>query len=211
VPRELPNPAQFQLKHLFGLCTAAAILFGILAPGFRRLGRGDQILVGIQLVVLTISICGILLWLLRARLKAQKTAGPLIERFDRMSSQIFSWIIAAALWLMYGATVWVQSQDPDQSAAIFPGNPWFLWFAVNYVIVRKWWQIDPSGLEACQNGIIWSGFHCVAWEEISRYSWSGNPPAQVNLFLKQRFVLNLKTDRTFYDRLNSILAEHVKP
>jgi hypothetical protein len=88
------------------------------------------------------------------------------------------------LWAGYAATFWLDLKvNPTQNDFnLLPGSPLMLFFAVNYVVVRVWWKIDPLGLEACERGIILYGFYFRPWDEISRYTWSGIPRRRLSLF-----------------------------
>ncbi len=198
---------QFQIRHLLGLLTGAGVLLAIVAPFFRRLDSQTQWLVSLKVLVVAIASLGIMVFLVARRLKLQSQAGPLIERFERRASRILSWLTALGLWLGFLGTAVMR-----QGALVFipfPGSPVLLCMAVSYSVIRFWWQIDPTGIEAHERGLVLSGVAFRAWDDISRYSWSGSPRCQLNLFLKERFVLNLKTDAAYVDRLDQILAEHV--
>ncbi|MGD9722065.1 MAG: hypothetical protein AB7O59_12515 [Pirellulales bacterium] len=202
---------QFQVRHLAGLTAAAAVLFAVVAPYFREMNAERQLTTAAQAGVLLLAVIGILAYTLNRRRAAERQAGALIERFERFTSRVLFWLLASGMWIAYVATVWFHFADParNPSFALVPGSPMLLIIAVNFIVVRGVWNIDPMGIEACQNGLLLGGFQLRRWDEIGRYSWSGDPPGQLNLFLKERFVLNMKMDAAFVSRLNAILAEHV--
>ena len=91
----------------------------------------------------------------------------------------------------------------------FPGSPLALFFAVNFLLVRVWWRIDPLGIEAREQGLILGAFRLVPWTDIASYTRSGAPAHQLNLYLRQRLVLNLKVDPPFAEPLGQILDAHL--
>jgi hypothetical protein len=200
--------AQFQLRHLLGLVTVAAVLLAAAAPYFRQLERDAQVTVLVKTTGIVAVALAILVGLLYARGKALGRSGPVVEHCQRLRSRILSWLVAASTWAAYASTLW--TNDPLFRFLPFAGSPVLLFFAINYCVIRFWWQIDPQGLEACEHGLILGGFQFIPWEQINRYSWSG-APAQLNLFLATRMVLNLKVDAADVERLDRILATHLAP
>lgn len=115
------------------------------------------------------------------------------------------------MWSAYAVSIWIEHTGINKPGEfrLLPGQPILLFAALNYAVVRVWWKIDPMGLEACEHGLIVGAFQFYRWDAISRYSWSGRPPGQLNLFLKQRLVLNLKTDAALVEPLDQILAQRI--
>ena len=198
---------QFQIQHLLGLLTGAAVLFAILAPRFRQLDPADRLAAALKSLLVVAVTLGIMAFLVVRRQKLERQAGPAIERFERRSSRIVSFLVGVALWVAYAATILVETETPNLFD-VMPGDGLLLFIAVNYSVVRFWWRIDPMGIEAHERGLILGGVQFYPWDAISRYSWTGTPPRQLNLFLSKRMVLNLKVDASFAGRLDEILANH---
>ncbi|MEX2112232.1 MAG: hypothetical protein WD845_03555, partial [Pirellulales bacterium] len=202
---------QFQVRHLLGLITGAAVLFAVVGPVIREADREKQFAASRKTAIGVGAAAGLMVLLLNKRHRSERAAGPVIQRFERLSSRLLSWLIAAVIWIGYVATIWWQwriGQLPSRFEPV-PGSPILLFFAVNYFVVRVWWQIDPAGIEACERGLILDGFNFYSWQEIARYSWSGSPPRQLNLFLNRPLVLNLQTDTSFVGELDRILAARI--
>jgi hypothetical protein len=130
---------QFQLRHLLGLTTAAAVLFAALAPTIRQLDREAQLHAVVRAVVLAILILGFLGYLIFMRQKIEHAAGPVIERFESFSSRVWNWLIGSLLWIGYVGSLWAQYQSPQtvHDANFLPGYPTcyfsrstISWFAV---------------------------------------------------------------------------------
>ena len=201
---------QFQLRHLLGITAGAAVLCAVLAPLFRGLDTAAQVTAVVKTgTVLAAALC-IVVYLMFKRASVERDAGPLIEHFERRASRIRYWLAASALWILSLAEV-VIDLISENRISILPGSPVMLFFAVNYVVVRGWWRVDPTGLEVRQNGLVLGGIQFRTWDDIARYSWSGTPTNQLNLFFKERCVLNLKIDASFVERLDPMLAEHTPP
>lgn len=210
-PRNPRRLWQFQVKHLLGLLTAAAVILAIAAPQFRKLDGAAQLRVAARTGVVLIAVLVMLVFIISKRQKNEQAAGPLVERFERMSSRLAHYALLAMFVSAYAGTTWVEFLRPPMTYEYFtpPGSPVLLFLAVNYIVVRVWWGIDPMGFEVCQHGLILGGFTFLRWDEIARYSWSGDPPRQLNLFLTRRMVMNLKVDAGHVDRLDAHLAVHV--
>ncbi|REK19537.1 MAG: hypothetical protein DWQ37_00250 [Planctomycetota bacterium] len=200
---------QWQLRHLFGLLTIAAALLAMVAPLLRRLEPERQVEAALKILVAAGAAGGIVVFLAIRRQKLEQQGGPMIARFERRSSRIWSGLIVCVLVVSYAASVVVDELD----AAFSPisGSPWLLYLAVNYAVVRFWWRIDPLSIEAREGGLILGSVFFRPWEEISRYTFSGSPPRQLNLFVTSPLpmVMNIKVDTSGVERLDEILAQHV--
>ena len=86
-----------------------------------------------------------------------------------------NWLIGSLLWIGYVGSVWAQYQSPEtvHDSNFLPGSPYLLFFAVNYFVVRCWWRIDPTGIVACEHGLIVGALQFCRWDQIIRYTWSG--------------------------------------
>jgi hypothetical protein len=209
--RESPQTGQFRLRDLLGLITGTAIFFAAFAPYFRTLDRAAQISAAVKASTMAVLAIGMMAFLVAKRRRAERRAGPLIERFGRFSSRVVTVLIALALCAAYASSIWFQHSPPPghRGPAIMPGSPILLLFAVNYLVLRVWWKIDPLCLEACEHGLVIGGFQFCAWDDIRRFTWSGNPARQLNLFLRQQLVLNLKVDTSSVEGLERILDQQV--
>src|SRR4029079_4279791 len=92
---------QLQVRHLRGVLTGAGVLFAIAAPLFRRLDTDMQWQVAIKILIAGVANVGVMVFLVVRRLKLERQAGPLIERFERRTSRIVAWLTALGLWLGY--------------------------------------------------------------------------------------------------------------
>jgi hypothetical protein len=199
---------QYQLRHLLGLLTVAAVLCAVLAPHIRAMDRDAQVFTLVKSLIVAVAVIGITGFLIVKREKLEDIAGPQLARFERRQSRIWSWVIGGLLVVSYLGTIWaepVKSLDVD----IVPGSPVLLFFAVNYLVIRICWRIDPFGLDARSHGLIMGGLQFHRWDDIGRYSWSGAQACQLNLFLKRRTVLHFRADASFVERLDQILVEHI--
>jgi len=210
-PHDSRRLRQFRLWHLLVLMTGAALLFGVWAPTIRHLDRPAQLAAIGRIVVFAYLTFGFAGYLIFMRHKIERIAGPVIEQFESFSSRVWNWVIGCTLWISYLVTFWVQFEPSRAGTGInfVPGSPVLLFFAVSYVVVRGLWGIDPTGLVACENGLIIGALQFLRWNEITRYSWSGKSARELNLFLKQRSVLNLKVNAAFIERLDRILSQAI--
>lgn len=203
---------QFQIRHLFGLITCAAVTFAIVAPVIRELDHKTQVAAARKTVVAVLAATALTVFLAVRRRRVERKAGPLVHRCERKTSRMLSWLIGLSLWVGYVGSIWadwVTNRPRQQDFGYLPGSPMLLLIGVNFMVVRVWWRVDPSGIEICDNGLILGGFNFYFWDEIDRYSWSGDPPNQLNLYLKTRCVMNVKIDSSFQGRLEPELAKRV--
>jgi MFS family permease len=207
------RPGQYQLQHLLGLTTALAVLLAVLVPLLRGLDWRLQASVAIQATILGAVLFGVLVLCSWRRYRVEMTAGRLFDRFTRKSSHWLSWLMISAMAAWYLLCVLLRTGEAANQGeiAVFPGSPQILLIGAHYLIVRCWWKIDPMGLEAFEAGLCLGGFQLIRWEQINRWSWSGRPPRQLNLFLVDRTVRNIPTDIAFQGRLEEILQEHGPP
>ncbi len=171
------------------------------------LGQAAQREVALKSLTLFGAILATVAAILSLRSRVERSAGPAILKFERQSSRVASWLIAAALCGWYVMTV--HADAAAVRPGVFPGSPLALFFAINFLVVRVWWRIDPAGIEARDEGLIIGGFELVPWSEMTRYTWSDTPPRRLNLFLRQRTVRNLKVDAEFAPLLGEILDAHL--
>ena len=207
-PHDSRRLRQFQIRQLLTLTALAALLFATIAPFFRKLEHEEQVWAFVQSAVLMVLVVVVTGGLLLRRQAVERSAGLLIERFERSSSRLWTWVIAVLLFAGYAASIWWRQQAP-RIMTIIPGSPVLLVIAVNFLVLRLWWRIDPTGVEACEHGLILGGLQLHRWQDINRYSWSGDPARQLNLFLKSRTVINFPTDKLFREPLDKILAAQV--
>ncbi len=208
-PPDSESYHQFRLRHLLAIMALVAVALAALAPAFRKLSHAGQVAAGLRSLLFFAAVIGLVAWILIRRARLERAAGPPIQRFERARSRILSWLIAGILLTWYALTVSTDELRPHVGGDFFPGSPYILFFAINYLVVRLWWRIDPAGIEARQRGLILGGRQLLAWGEINRYTWTGVPPRQLNLFLKQRTVLNLKVDPASAAPLGGILDAHL--
>ena len=204
--------SQFEVRHLFGLITCAAVTFAIVAPVIRELDHKTQVVAARKTVVAVLAATALTVFLAIRRRRIERKAGPLLHRCERKTSRVVSWLIGLSLWVGYAGSIWsdwVTNRPRQANFTYLPGSPVLLLIAVNFMVVRVWWRVDPAGIEICEHGLILGGFSFYSWDEIDRHSWSGDPPNRLNLFLKRRFVMNLKIDSSFHDWLEPALAEHI--
>ena len=150
--------------------------------------------------------------LLFRRRKAEMAAGPLLERLETGQSRWIFWLLTALMLGLYFFSIWshLQTAASTNVPVVLFGNPLFLLLAVNFAVVRGWWKIDPRAIEVCEHGIILGGFRFIPWEDLLRFSWTGNPIRQLNLYCRGRTVLNFGLPAKMAERLEPILRERVK-
>jgi hypothetical protein len=204
------RPGQYQLQHLMGLTTAFAVLLAVLVPPLRGLDWRMQASMAIQVTIWGAVLFGVLVFCSWRRYRVEMTAGRLFDRFTRKSSHWLSGLFfsAMAAWYLLYVLLHTGEVANQGEIAVFPGAPHILLLGAHYFIVRCWWKIDPMGLEAFEAGLCLGGFQLIRWNEINRWSWSGRPPRQLNLFLADRTVRNIPIDIAFQDRLEMLLQEH---
>jgi len=203
-PQDDRRTGQFALRHLLGLVTLAAVPLALLAPIVRSLDADTQrkALLSALLVFIVVPVMAGMM--IRSRRKVEMLAGPLLLRCERRSSRVLKWVFAVILVCGYLATALVQPIGRAPWYA-FPGNPWLLYMAVGYFVMRIWWNLDPKAIEACENGLIQGGFNFIPWSKVQRYTWSGQAANQLNLYYKHA-VGSVKVDRPYVDQLEPILA-----
>lgn len=203
--------SQLRLRHLFGLTAAAAILAAMLAPWLRGLDDRTQVLALVRLTSLLVLVTGAMAYMLLKRHRVEVDAGQPITTFARPWSNLWHWGIFGLFLLVYLGTVVLDARvaRPSSSWDFLPGSPIVLYFGVNYFVLYVWWKIDPRGMEACENGLISGGVFFLPWSEINRYTWTGSPPRQLNLFLKSQFVRNANVDSSWVPELEGLLHQHI--
>ncbi len=208
--KRLEPLGQFRIRNLLVLMAGAGVLFAVLATLVKDLSGTAQISALVQAVVLVVVVVCSSGYILFARQKVERRAGRRIERFGRFSGKLLHWALLVLFLGGYLFEVGFKLRTARPGAfVLMPPSPFLLFFAVNYLVVRVWWKVDPMGLEACEHGLIQGAWHFIAWDDISRFSWSGKSGLQLNLFLKQRMVMHVRTDASFAGRLDQILAEHL--
>jgi hypothetical protein len=205
------SKGQFQIRHILGMMAGSAILFAILAPQVRRLDPDAQIAVLIQAIGLTAFVLGIMAILLYKRHRTEVAAGPILDRLEPARSRWVFWLITSGLLVVYIISIASHLRSAVQADApvVVFGNPALLFFLVNFAVVRGWWRIDPLAIEISERGIILGGFRFFQWNEIQRYTWTGDPIRQLNLFLKTRHVLNFGVEAALAERLEPVLRQRI--
>ncbi len=203
--------AQFQIRHVLGMMAGSAVLLAVIAPQWRRLEPDDQFSVLLQAFLLVAIVFGIMVVLLVNRRKAELRAGPLVTRLDTPQSRWMFWLITTALIGMYVVSMvsHLRTATTSKAPVVLFGNPVLLFLAVNFVVVRGWWRIDPRAIEVCEHGLIFGGFRFVAWDRITRYTWTGSPVRQLNLFCEDRTVLNYGIEPKLAERLTPVMRERI--
>ena len=79
----------------------AAVALGALAPAFRKLSHAGQVAAGFRSLLFFAAVIGLVAWILIRRARLERAAGPPIQRFERASSRIVSWLIAGILLTWY--------------------------------------------------------------------------------------------------------------
>jgi hypothetical protein len=205
VPQSL---GQFQLRHLLGMMAAVSVLFAVLAFQVQDLTLRSKIAAVLQMTALVLLLVSSLLWTLSARRRVERLAGQPIIQVRRLSPRLLHWGVVTGFVVSYLALtpVTIQNARPDEVVNLLP-NPYHLCLALNYFVVRIWWRIDPTAPEACENGLIRRGMNFVAWDSISRHTWSGPKKLQLNLFLNNRVVIHFHTDPQFAQQVERLLAD----
>jgi hypothetical protein len=203
---------RLRLRHLFAAVTGAAVLFAVLAALIRGSSAEVQFSAFGQSVVLVLMIVGCIGYAFHKRQQVELLAGPGVERFGRKAGRVLHWFLMGSflgLLAMTPVAEWYKAK-PGEIVNLLP-SPWVLFMAVNYMVVRVWWKIDPMAIEAREHGLIQGGWQFVAWNDINRFTWSGKGGRQLNLFLKRLTVMHVQTDASFAGRLNELLEERTGP
>ena len=204
--------AQFEIRHILGMMAGSAVLFAIIAPQLRKLEPDKQFSVLLQAILLAVIVFAIMAVLLVRRRKAELDAGSLLDRLQPRQSRWVFWLITSTLVVMYCVSILshLQTAANTNVPVVLFGNPMLLFLAVNFVVVRGWWRVDPRAIEICEHGIIFGGFRFMPWDGIRRYSWTGNPIRQLNLYGNDRTVTNYGIEADLAQRLEPILRVYVK-
>lgn len=203
---------QFHTRHLLGLMGTTALFFAVAGPAIRRLDHDQRVSAAIQAAVAAIVVLVVITGIFFAHQRVSRSGGKLLASFERTSSQILHWTGVGLFAAMYLGTVYVdlQGASAEQRETTWVlGSPHMLLILTNYLVVRVWWGINPSRLDVREHGLIIGGFNFIDWDSIRRYSWTGNPTRQLNLFMKQRTVLNLKVQESFKSELETILDDKI--
>lgn len=204
---------QLRLHHLLGLITALAVMLAAYVPLLREYKWQVQASVGIQTAIVG-SVLFIMLiersWR-RRRLVAQ--AGRLLARFTTPTSLRIRALVSFAIVAIYVLeSIWrIAIAASDDSVAFIPVSPMVLVFGSQYLILRVWWNIDPRGIEAFDVGLCIGAFTLFRWDAIHRWSFTGAPPHQLNLFLTSQHVVNFRINPATSAALAEILQAHVSP
>ncbi len=74
----MTRPWQFQVRHLLGIVTVAALMAAIVAPVFRELDRESQWTASRQTAVVIVAAGGIVGFLFIKRRNAERAAGAAV-------------------------------------------------------------------------------------------------------------------------------------
>ena len=204
---------QFRLRSLFWGTLAVAVACAIAAPWLRRLEIDRQLRLGLLTASTLVFVTAFLVLLCYNRWKVERQSGKLLLRAAvRHRFWYHAGCIALlAFWLLsWGMQAWkLLAAKTFSYADLLNGQPILvIYLCLSYVIVVVWWRLDPTAIEAREQGLILGGKQFVPWSNIQNHRWGGAKPSNLTLQLP-RYVMNLRVAPADQARLDTVLAKHV--
>jgi hypothetical protein len=183
------------------------------APWIRNLQRRGQLALAIELGAIAVFGSTFIVILFYRRRHVEQRAGPLLLAVNRSHASWIHAIISLGVVSAIGVAGW---NAVDQALAhssllplLKPNLLVFGFLGANYVVVKLWWGFDPLTLEVREAGFVLGGLQFMPWDSIVRYTLSGTPPKQLNLFTTARLVVNIPLERAAVPQLESTMQRRL--